>query len=127
MQLGGPLASQDAMKIAWRYQNLPKVQVNTSAQIALHVFTPRLSCTSFVRDKVDLFLYFFNIFVKSLNSYPSCVANNVGMRKNSTGFRVWQLSPPLNPSASKLLCCVNGTSASPFRAGPDYSHLAGDR
>ncbi|CAL8363333.1 unnamed protein product [Gadus morhua 'NCC'] len=26
MQLGGPHASQDAMKIAWRYQNLPKVQ-----------------------------------------------------------------------------------------------------
>ncbi|KAG7270927.1 hypothetical protein CRUP_025678 [Coryphaenoides rupestris] len=26
MQLGGPHATQDAMKIAWRYQNLPKVQ-----------------------------------------------------------------------------------------------------
>lgn len=52
------------------------------------------------------------------------------MRKNSAGSQVlgvWQLSPRLNPSASKLLCEVNEASASPFRAGPDYSHLAGNR
>ena len=73
MQLGGPHASQDAMKIAWRYQNLPKVQVNTSAQIAMHFLTSVsyvMSCTSFVKDRVDLFLYFYIFFLNLLIPTP---------------------------------------------------------
>lgn len=114
--------SLDSMKIAWRYQNLPKVQV---------VPRPALKRgTKLWLDKGWKYRAVCGWLFDPFLIKPARVSSHNGMWKKwpcSLVSVLWQLSPPLNPWASQLLWGVNEASAFPFSVGPDYSHLAGDR